>query len=90
MASWAAEEYGKQGSWEWVSHHASKLMQRSVGLVNTDICVCGPIVEPQASPVFKDLVTNALKMADDFTSENGRSYYEFWEEWTNLVSNFSI
>lgn len=59
-------------------------MQRGVGLVNTDICVSGPIAKPQASPVLKDAVINALKMADDPTSEGDRKYYEFWDEWTNL------
>ena len=83
MVSWASEEYGIAGSYEWVSHHTVKLMNRAVGLVNTDICVSGPIAKPQASPVLKDSVKNALKMADDPTTDNGRKYYEFWEEWTN-------
>lgn len=83
LASWAAEESGLEGSYEWVSHHTSKLMSRAVGLVNTDICVSGPIVKPQASPVLKDMVVNALKMADDPTTEGSRKYYEFWDEWTN-------
>ena len=83
LASWAAEESGLEGSYEWVYHHVSKLMQRTVGLVNTDICVSGPIVKPQASPVLKDVVLNGLKMADDPTSDTGRKYYDFWEEWTN-------
>ncbi len=85
LASWAAEEYGLEGSYEWVSQKISKLMQRSVGLVNTDICVSGPIVKPQASPVLKDIVINALKQADDPTTEGNRKYFEFWHEWTNQV-----
>ena len=85
FASWAAEEYGLEGSYEWVNQHVSKLMQRTVGLVNTDICVSGSIVKPQASPVLKDSVLNALKMADDPTTEGPRKYYEFWDEWTNQV-----
>ena len=88
LASWAAEESGLEGSYEWVYHHVSKLMQRTVGLVNTDICVSGPIVKPQASPVLKDVVLNGLKMADDPTTDKGRKYYDFWEEWVNQVSTF--
>ena len=84
LISWATEESGLQGSTEWVHHHTVKLMHRTVGLVNTDICVSGPIAKPQASPVFKDSVINALKMADDPTTNGSRKYYEFWEEWTNL------
>ena len=86
LASWAAEESGIQGSYEWVNHHVSKLMQRTVGLVNTDICVTdGPILKAKASPVLKDLVRNALEKADDPTTDGDRKYYEFWEEWTNQV-----
>ena len=59
-------------------------MNRAVGLVNTDICVSGPIVNPQASPVLKDSVINALKMADNPTTEGPKKYYEFWDNWTNL------
>ena len=87
MASWAAEEYGLEGSYEWVFQHTIKLMNRVVGLVNTDICVSGTIVKPQASPVLKDTVINALKMADDPTTEGSRKYYEFWDEWTNIRNN---
>ena len=90
LASWAAEEYGLEGSYEWVSQHVSKLMGRTVGLVNTDICVSGPIVKPQASPVLKDTVVNALKMADDPTTDGPRKYYEFWDNWTNQVHNSKI
>ena len=84
LASWAAEESGLEGSYEWVYQHTAKLMSRAVGLVNTDICVSGPIVKPQASPVLKDSVINALKMADDPTTDGERKYYEFWDKWTNL------
>ena len=59
-------------------------MHRTVGLVNTDICVSGPIVKPQSSPVLRDVVVESLKHASDPTTEIDRSYYEFWEEWTNL------
>ena len=86
LASWAADEYGIEGSNEWVYHHLSKLMQRTVGLVNTDICVSGPICKPQTSPVLKDITINALKMADDPTTEGSRKYYEFWDDWTNQVA----
>ena len=83
FASWAAEEYGLEGSYEWVYQHLSKVMHRTVGMVNTDICVSGPVVKPQSSPVLRDVVVESLKHASDPTSEKERSYYEYWEEWTN-------
>ena len=71
------------GSYEWVYEHLSKIMHRTVALINTDICVCGPIVKPRASPVLRDVVTDALKHASDPTEGKTRSYYEYWVEWTN-------
>ena len=89
FASWAAEEYGLEGSYEWVYQHLSKLMQRSVAVINTDTCVCGPIASPAASPVLQDIVVNALKMADDPINENPlANYYEFWDNWTNQVNHW--
>ena len=72
------------GSYEWVFQHTSKLMNRAVGLVNTDTCVAGPIIEPQASPVFQDIILRALKTANDPTVESLENYYEFWVKWTNI------
>ena len=83
FASWAAEESGLMGSYEWVYEHLSKIMHRTVALINTDICVCGPIVKPRASPVLRDVVKDALKHASDPTEGKTRSYYEYWVEWTN-------
>ena len=42
-----------------------------MGLVNTDICVSGPIAKPQASPVLTDVVIDGLKHADDPTESKG-------------------
>ena len=83
FASWAAEEYGLEGSYEWVEQHLTKIMHRTVGMVNTDICVSGPIAKPQSSPVLRDIVVESLKHASDPTTNQDRSYYEYWEEWTN-------
>ena len=94
FASWAAEEYGLEGSYEFVFHKLHKLSERTVALINTDICVSGPIAKPQASPILKDIVYDALKAAsppDDNpkessyfpTKSSSGSYYDFWHEWTN-------
>jgi N-acetylated-alpha-linked acidic dipeptidase len=83
FASWAAEESGLEGSYEWVYEHLTKLMHRTVALINTDICVCGPIVKPRASPILRDVVIDSLKHSSDPTLGKERSYYEYWVEWTN-------
>ena len=59
-------------------------MNRAVGLVNTDTCVAGPIIEPQASPVFKDIILRALKKANDPSLEGMENYHDFWVKWTNI------
>ena len=41
------------------------------------------LVKPQASPVLKDSVIKALKMADNPTQSGPKKYYDFWKEWTN-------
>ena len=77
-----------QGSTEWVYQHVTKLMHRTVGLVNVDLCVGGgPIAIPEASAVLKDMFINALKMADNPTPDGPEKYYDFWDEWTNTDNN---
>ena len=49
MGPRAAEEYGLLGSYEWVTDKLSKIMERMVGVVNTDYCSTGPIAKPQDS-----------------------------------------
>ena len=91
FASWAAEEYGLLGSYEWVSDKLSKIMERMVGVINTDYCSTGPIAKPQASPALKDIVKEALQHASDPSVGNDyyptprkqRNYYDFWKEWYN-------
>jgi hypothetical protein len=91
FASWCAEEYSLAGSYEWVEDKLSKIMDRMVGVVNTDICVSGPIAKPQASPVLRDIVKEALQHASDPTSgkdyfpspRSSKNYYDFWSKWYN-------
>ena len=99
FVSWAAEEHGVFGSYEWVDHKMKKITARSVGLVNTDICVAGPIVKPQASPILKDILIDSLKSADDPRDDENEnkarayfpsgktSYYDYWYDWYNQDSS---
>jgi N-acetylated-alpha-linked acidic dipeptidase len=90
FASWAAEEYGLEGSYEWVFQHLTKLMHRGVSVLNVDTCVTGPIALLQATPLLKDVALRSLKMADDPTSNNGRKYYYFLMEWIKKVLKIYI
>ncbi len=83
FCSWAAEEYGLEGSYEWVYDKINKIMNRGVGLVNTDICVSGPIVKPQSSPVLQDVVIDGLKHASipvdgDYLDGDGDERRDFY------------
>ena len=45
------------------------LMQRSVGMLNVDSCMSGPISGISSSPVLQDIMMDALKHSDDPTSK---------------------
>ena len=53
---------------------------RTVGVVNTDICVSGPISKTQSSPVLRDVVREAFKKTSDPTGTH-TNYYDFWKNW---------
>ena len=48
-------------------------MQRSVGVLNIDSCVTGPISAISSSPVLQDIMMDALKHASDPTTVSKRS-----------------
>eukprot|EP00096_Caligus_rogercresseyi_P010267 TRINITY_DN3682_c0_g1_i1.p1 TRINITY_DN3682_c0_g1~~TRINITY_DN3682_c0_g1_i1.p1 ORF type:complete len:743 (-),score=140.20 TRINITY_DN3682_c0_g1_i1:107-2335(-) len=83
FTSWGSEEYGLIGSNEFVTDKIHKLKDRSVGLVNTDICVSGPIAKPEASPGLHGIVYDALRAASD-PSGSESNYYDFWIKWWNM------
>ena len=51
-----------------------------MGVVNTDICVSGPIAKTQSSPVLRDVVREAFKKTSDPTGTHS-NYYDFWKNW---------
>ena len=80
FCSWAAEEYMLLGSNEWVYDKIHKIMSRAVAVINVDICVKGDILDPSASPIIKDVFTEAIKSVDDPFDES-RTYYDFFKEY---------
>lgn len=80
FASWSTEEYGLMGSNEWVYDKIHKLMNKAVALINVDICVKGPILDPEASPILKEVFIAALKEVP-FNGDQSKSYYEFYKEY---------
>ena len=80
FASWAAEEYGLMGSVEFVHHHIQKMMDRAVALINMDLCTFGDVLEPQASPILKDIFVDAIKTVPS-ALDPSQTQYEFLEGW---------
>ena len=91
FASWAAEEYGVIGSYEFVEDKQHKIRERMVGLLNLDTCSIGPIAVTQASPSLRDLLLNSYKNAYDLEADSSvhGSYYDYWLNWHNSDKNES-
>jgi len=70
FASWCAEEYGLEGSTEYVYENINHLMNRAVGLVNLDICSMGPILNAKASPILKDVFLQAIQSVQTPSDES--------------------
>ncbi|TRY76729.1 hypothetical protein TCAL_09217 [Tigriopus californicus] len=88
FCSWGSEEYGILGSYEWVMDKVSKIMARSVAVINVDVGVSGPIARHKSSPILRELVYEAVKQSSDPTmtdneGTSSRSYYDFWKLWYN-------
>jgi len=86
FASWAAEESGLEGSYEWVYDKIHKIMSRAVSVINVDICVKGSILRPSASPIIKDVFLEAIKTVKDPDNQS-RTYYEFYKEYIKQDEN---
>ena len=81
FVSWAVEEYGMMGSNEWVSDKIHKLMDRAVALINVDPGgPIGPIIDPDASPILKDVFLEAMRAVPSPVDPN-KSYHEFIQNW---------
>jgi len=70
FASWAAEEYGLEGSTEYVLENINHLMNRAVGLINLDICAKGPVLYAAASPILSDVFHHAVQKVKTPSDEN--------------------
>ena len=80
FASFSTEEYGLMGSNEWVYDKIHKLMNKAVAIINVDICVKGPILDPEASPILKEVFIEAIKDVP-YNGDPSKSYYEFFKEY---------
>ena len=76
MASWAAEEAGLMGSWEWTMDKIHKLTHRAVGHINIDTGVSGDIPWASTSPSIKPIMLNAMKNVKS-PKDDKKNIFEF-------------
>ena len=79
LVSWAAEEAGLMGSWEWSMDKIHKLTHRAVGHINTDIGVFGDIPWATTSPSIKPIMLTAMKNVKS-PGDTTRSVFEFLKQ----------
>jgi N-acetylated-alpha-linked acidic dipeptidase len=61
LGSWDAEEFGLQGSTEWVESHLSWLTSSAVAYLNMDVGVSGPRTSFSGSGEIQTFVVNQMK-----------------------------
>lgn len=61
LASWDAEEFGLQGSTEWVESHLPWLTSTAVAYLNMDVGVSGPRVDFSGSGEIQSFVVEQMK-----------------------------
>jgi N-acetylated-alpha-linked acidic dipeptidase len=61
LASWDAEEFGLQGSTEWVESHLPWLTSTAVAYLNMDVAVSGPRVDFSGSGEIQSFVVEQMK-----------------------------
>ena len=79
MVSWAAEEAGLMGSWEWSMDKIHKLTHRAVGHINMDIGVFGDIPWASTSPSIKPIMLTAMKNVRS-PRDTKKSVFEFLKQ----------
>lgn len=81
FASWCVEEYGLQGSYEFVYENIHAISNRAVAVINLDTCVAGDIIDPWVSPLLKDVFIQALQKVKNPDDSTDRSMYDFLEQY---------
>ena len=79
LVSWAAQEPGLMGSWEWSMDKIHKLTHGVVAHINMDVLVSGELLSANTSPSLKPIVLNAMKSVRS-ARDDKKSVYEFNQE----------
>jgi N-acetylated-alpha-linked acidic dipeptidase len=78
FANWGAEEFGMEGSTEWVEAHRDELARGGVAYVNLDSAALGLAVGAAASPSLKTVIAEAARGLPQPKDAAGRSVLEAW------------
>jgi N-acetylated-alpha-linked acidic dipeptidase len=79
FANWGAEEFGIEGSTEWVEAHRDELARGGVAYINLDSAALGLAVGAAASPSLKTLIAEAARAIPQPKDAAGRSVFEAWK-----------
>ena len=77
VCSWDAEEFGLQGSVEWVEHLREELSRKGVVYVNADSMVSGSSFGASATPTLRPMFAQVLR---ECTDPNGIPISQCWLE----------
>ena len=86
--SWSAEEFGSQGSTEWVEEYLKRLAANGVVYINMDNILKGNYsLTVKASPLFFDMMYSIAKRID---VEEGVSVFKRWAINEPSIENSTI
>jgi N-acetylated-alpha-linked acidic dipeptidase len=80
FANWAAEEFGIEGSTEWVEARGEALARNGIAYVNLDSAALGLAVGAAASPSLQSVILEAAAAIPQPRDAAGRSVLEAWRE----------
>lgn len=78
FANWAAEEFGLQGSTEWMEAHQAELREGAVAYLNLDGAAVGLDFEASASPSLKALIADASRVVPQPGGPAKQSVFDAW------------
>ncbi len=78
FATWDAEEWGLEGSTEYVEDDSVRLAQHAVAYVNQDISAEGPNFAATGSPTLRALLRDVTQLVPDPSPDTNATVYTGW------------
>lgn len=78
FANWTAEEFGLEGSSEWVEAHRDDLVGHTVAYINLDAAAMGLAFGAESSPSLKPVIADAAAAVPQPGGRAGESVLDAW------------